>query len=329
MKLNIRALKARAAALTAENRSAVRLLVLWYCGVSAVLTLGSNGLNLYLDSQIVSTGGLSGIGLRSILQTIQEILTLVNQFFGPFWSAGFLLAMIAMVRGQAPHPRTLAEGFRRFFPVLGHMAFRFLLMVITAITAVNLSAALFSLSPLGQRFSQEMTQVMSDPNFILPSGAVNMELIPQELMLEAGLPLTGLVMALFGLLYLYICYPFRLSMYLMLRQPMGAIRAHFESLRLMRGHKWSMLKLDLSWWYYYLLTVLIGVVGYLDLLMGLLGLPLPMDETVMFFATMAAYCVLITALCLWKKCQMDAGYVLAFEAIANPETEEAAAVESN
>ena len=324
MKLNIRELKARAAALTAEHRSAARLLVLWYCGVTAVLTLGSNGLNLYLDSQIVSTGGLSGIGLRSILQTIQEILTLVNQFFGPFWSAGFLLAMMGMVRGYAPHPRTLVEGFRRFFTVLGHMAFRFLLMVVTAITAVNLSAALFSLTPLGQRFSQEMTQVMSDPNFILPSGAVNMELIPQELMLEAGLPLTGLVMALFGLLYLYICYPFRLSMYLMLRQPMGAIRAHFESLRLMRGHKWSMLKLDLSWWYYYLLTVLIGVVGYLDLIMGLLGLPLPMDETVMFFATMAAYCVLITALCLWKKCQMDASYVMAFEAIANPETEEAA-----
>ena len=324
MKLNIRELKARAAALTAEHRSAARLLVLWYCGVSAVLTLGSNGLNLYLDSQIVSTGGLSGIGLRSILQTIQEILTLVNQFFGPFWSAGFLLAMMGMVRGHAPHPRTLIEGFRRFFTVLGHMAFRFLLMVVTAITAVNLGAALFSLTPLGQRFSQEMTQVMSDPNFILPSGAVNMELIPQELMLEAGLPLTGLVMALFGLLYLYICYPFRLSMYLMLRQPMGAIRAHFESLRLMRGHKWSMLKLDLSWWYYYLLTVLIGVVGYLDLIMGLLGLPLPMDETVMFFATMAAYCVFITLLCLWKKCPMDASYVLAFEAIANPETEEAA-----
>ena len=324
MKLNIRELKARAAALTAEHRSAARLLVLWYCGVTAVLTLGSNGLNLYLDSQIVSTGGLSGIGLRSILQTIQEIMTLVNQFFGPFWSAGFLLAMMGMVRGHAPHPRTLVEGFRRFFTVLGHMAFRFLLMVVTAITAVNLSAALFSLTPLGQRFSQEMTQVLSDPNFILPSGAVNMELIPQDLMLEAGLPLTGLVMALFGLLYLYICYPFRLSMYLMLRQPMGAIRAHFESLRLMRGHKWSMLKLDLSWWYYYLLTVLIGVVGYLDLIMGLLGLPLPMDETVMFFATMAAYCVLITALCLWKKCPMDASYVLAFEAIANPETEEAA-----
>ena len=227
MKLNIRELKARAAALTAEHRSAARLLVLWYCGVTAVLTLGSNGLNLYLDSQIVSTGGLSGIGLRSILQTIQEIMTLVNQFFGPFWSAGFLLAMMGMVRGHAPHPRTLVEGFRRFFTVLGHMAFRFLLMVVTAITAVNLSAALFSLSPLGQRFSQEMTQVMSDPNFILPSGAVNMELIPQELILEAGLPLTGLVMALFGLLYLYICYPFRLSMYLMLRQPMGAIPAPF------------------------------------------------------------------------------------------------------
>ena len=322
MKLNIRELRGRANALAAEHRPALRQLVLLYCGVIALLSLGSSGLNLYLDSQIGTTGGLDGMGLRSVLQTIQEILSLVNQFFGPFWSAGFLLAMIAMVQGDVPQSRMLTGGFSRFFPILGHMAFRFMVMIAVGVTAVNISAVVFSFTPLGRRFAEGMAPILEDPNLFLPDGTVNLELIPQELLVEAGLPLTALMLAVFGLIYLYLSYHFRLSMYLVVRDSVGAFRAHFLSLRLMRGHKWSLLKLDLSWWWYYLLTVLIGVVGYLDMILGMVGIPLPMDDTVMFFATMAAYCVLITALSLWKKCQVDASYVLAYEQILAPMNEE-------
>lgn len=322
MKLNIRELKGRSSALAAEHRPAVRRLVLLYWGVITLLTLGSSGLNLYLNSQIGNTGGLDGMGLRSILQTIQEILSLVNQFFDPFWSAGFLLAMIAMVRGDTPQSRMLTGGFRRFFPILGHIAFRFMVMIAVGMAAVNICAILFSFTPLGQRFAQGMAPILEDPNLFLPDGTMNLELIPQELLLEAGLPLTALVLAVFGLVYLYLSYHFRLSMYLVVRDSVGAFQAHFLSLRLMRGHKWSMLKLDLSWWWYYLLVAVITAVGYLDMILGMMGLPLPMDETVMFFATMATYCVLITALSLWKKCDVDAGYVLAYEQILAPMNEE-------
>ena len=55
------------------------------------------------------------------------------------------------------------------------------------------------------------------------------------------------------------------------------------------------------------------------MILSLAGIPLPMDETGMFFGTIAAYCVLITALSLWKKAQVEASYVLAYEAIAHPE----------
>ena len=61
------------------------------------------------------------------------------------------------------------------------------------------------------------------------------------------------------------------------------------------------------------------MVAYLDVILSLLGIPVPIDPMVMFFGTLAAYCVLFTVLCLWKKCPVDASYVLAFEAIANPE----------
>ena len=58
------------------------------------------------------------------------------------------------------------------------------------------------------------------------------------------------------------------------------------------------------------------------MILSLAGMPLPMDETVMFFGTIAAYCVLITALSLWKKAQGETSYVLAYEAIAHPEPAE-------
>ena len=65
------------------------------------------------------------------------------------------------------------------------------------------------------------------------------------------------------------------------------------------------------------------MVGYLDLLLGLLGIPLPMNATVMFFVTLAAYCVLFTLLSLWKKCEVDASYVLFYENVMPPEPEAA------
>ena len=195
-------------------------------------------------------------------------------------------------------------------------------MIAVGMAAVNFSAGLFSFTPLGQRFAQGMAPILDDPNLILPDGTVNLELIPRDLLVEAGLPLTALMLAIFGLVYLYLSYHFRLSMYLVVRDSVGAFQAHFLSLRLMRGHKWSVLKMDLSWWWYYLLVAVITAVGYLDMILGMMGLPLPMGETVMFFATIVAYCVLITALSLWKKCDVDASYVLAYEQILAPMNEE-------
>ena len=320
MKLNIRELRDRAAGLTAQNREPLKKLLLIYCGVIAVLTLGVPALDLFLSDQIGTTGGLAGMRLRTVLQTIREILNLVNQFFGYFWSAGFVIAMMAMVLGREPQSRDLTGGFRRFFRVLGHIAFEFLFVVILMAAAVNLAAMLFSMSPQGGALVRELTAITSNPNILTPEGLLNVDLIPMDLLAAIALPMTIITIVIFLPLYIWLSYGFRLSLYLLLDGTApSAFHSRFLSLRLMRGHKWSMLKLDLSFWWYYLLVTVITAVGYLDVILSLAGIPLPMDETVMFFATIAAYCVLITALSLWKKAQVEASYVLAYEAIAHPE----------
>ena len=318
-KLDTRRLQRRGAELAGMHRRECRRLVLVYSGVLAAIALGSNGLNLLLDSQMGSTGGLGGLGLRSWLQTGQQILNLVNLFFGPFWSAGFLVAMLHMVRGEAPTPGHLTGGFRRPGRMLGFMAFEFLTVIMLLMSATYLAGMIFAFSPLGSRFAELMGPVMNDPNLISPEGMVNAELIPVQALEMAALPMTVLLAVIFLPAYIWMCYGFRMALYLLMDTPVGGVRAHFESLRLMRGRKWQMFKLDLRFWWYHLLGALILGVGYLDMILGMLGLPLPMDETAMFFLTLAASCGLQLGLYLWKKCEIDGAYVLAFEQIAHPE----------
>ena len=315
MTLDIRDLKARAAALAETNRAPARTLVLWFCGVLAALTLGSNGLNLYLDSQIGRTGGLEGIGMRSLLQTVQTILSYINQFFGPFWTAGFLAAMLAMVRGIRPKPRDLTEGFRRPLRILGYVAFEAAAALLLLVAVVNLSSILFTLSPMGADFAENMAPLLLDAEALTPEGLLNQELISLDALIASLLPMFVITGVLYLPLFAVMAYGFRLALYLVMDRGIGAIPAHFLSLRLMRGHKLQMLRLDLSWWWYYLLGAVCYAVAYLPTVLLLLGVGLPMDYTAMLFVSLAVYCGLYTLLCLWRKPMVDASYVLAYEAL--------------
>ena len=315
MTLDIRDLKARAAALAETNRAPARTLVLWFCGVLAALTLGSNGLNLYLDSQIGNTGGLEGIGMRSLLQTVQTILSYINQFFGPFWTAGFLAAMLAMVRGIRPKPRDLTEGFRRPLRILGYVAFEAAAALLLLVAVVNLSSILFTLSPMGADFAENMAPLLLDAEALTPECLLNQELISLDALIASLLPMFVITGVLYLPLFAVMAYGFRLALYLVMDRGIGAIPAHFLSLRLMRGHKLQMLRLDLSWWWYYLLGAVCYAVAYLPTVLLLLGVGLPMDYTAMLFVSLAVYCGLYTLLCLWRKPMVDASYVLAYEAL--------------
>ena len=322
--LNSRELRARGASAAERFRPEGKRLVLVYCGVLALLGLGANGLHLYLDSQIGNTGGLSGLGLRSILQTVQSVLNFVNMFFGTFWSAGFLVAMLAMVRGRAPRTDDLTGGFRRFGAILAGIVFQVLVTVVVLIGVVNAASILFALTPAGAEFAEAMEPLMTDPNFFTSEGAVNIELIPTDVLISGMLWMGPITLVLFLPVYIWLSYGFRLATFLMMERPIGGFRAHFESLRLMRGHKWQMFRLDLGFWWYHILGVLVSGVGYLDVILALAGVELPVNELVLYFVTLAAYYVLMTGLYLWKKCDVDAAYALAFEQIACPEHVEAA-----
>lgn len=314
-------------ALTQGQRVQCRKLVLLYCGVIAALSLGSNGLHLLLDDQIGTTGGLDGVGLRSVLQTIQEVLGYINMFFTPFWSAGFLYAMVNMVRGESPKGTDLLEGFRRFGRILMSTLYEAALTISLAVSTFFLAMLIFGFTPMADEFTELMTPVLSDPNLYLADGTFNTALIPAEAITTGSIPLICIWMVLLFTVCVYMSYCFRMAPYLMMERKIGGVAALFESRRLMRGHKWQMLKLDLRFWWYHGLGMVVSVVCYLDVILALLGVPVPFGEMTMYFLTLGAYCVLLTALYLWKKCDVDAAYVLAYEAIAHPVADAVAEVE--
>lgn len=316
--LNLKELKSQASARVAASRTDKRTLVLVYCGVIAALSLGSNGLQLFLDSQISNTGGLSGLELRSVLQTFQSILSYVNMFFGPFWQAGFLFAMIGIARGQDPGPKSLAEGFRRFPRILSYTLWLMLIIFFAAMAATYAASLVFTFSPWGADFAEIMEPVLMDPNLFTSDGSINMDLVPMEAMAVAVPPMAVMMVLIFVPLYAFISYTLRLSTYLMMEGGrVSAMRAMATSARLMKGHRWQLFKLDLSFWWYTALILFATAVGYLDVILSLAGISVPIDSNVMFFGTLVLYCILDLLICLWKKCDVETTYVLAFEAIVN------------
>ena len=56
-----------------------------------------------------------------------------------------------------------------------------------------------------------------------------------------------------------------------------------ESRNMMRGKRLSLFKLDLSFWWFFLLESLIRALAYLDILLPMVGITLPWSDTISFY----------------------------------------------
>ena len=93
-------------------------LALLHTGATLVLLLLLEGSNVLLSNGIEGTGGLSGLGMRSVLTTIQTLVEMLVQIALPFLQAGFLCAAIRIAHREAVGPEDLLGGFRNFHRVL-------------------------------------------------------------------------------------------------------------------------------------------------------------------------------------------------------------------
>jgi uncharacterized membrane protein len=228
-----------------------RKLVLIYSGtMTAVLAFLTVVLNL-LQSSVADTGGLGGIGIRSMIQTAILALQFAGNLAIPFWSFGYVLCILGVVRGQRMKSGDLLAGFRRFGPVLRLNLYRGLRYMMIGFLS---SYPVLVISQL-----------------ILPADDAAATAMPAAVI--------GVVAAYVGcytLLAAPVFYQLRLADYILMDEPKtGVMMAVRKSTMLMQGNRMEMFKLDLRFWWYYVIQAAATAVSYAPLCLTLLGAEVP------------------------------------------------------
>lgn len=315
-RLNPSELKQESQQRLAETSANTTQLVLLTSGVIVAVNLLFTGLNMLLSQGIGGTGGLSGLGMRSVLQTAQTLLSYFANLVAPFLQAGFLYAMISIARGQSAPNSSLLRGFQRFGRILSYAIWQALILMALCFLIMYLSIFLFFLTPFSQGVAEILMPLMSESNLVLSDGSINMDLLPMEDLMVAMIPLLIGYLALLTPVVIFMEYSLRLTSFLLVEgTPRGSFSSMILSWKLMKGHRWQMFKLDLSFWWFYGLEALCAAVLWLDVLLPMVGIPFPASSGAAVFLLSVAYGVLELGLHLWKKPQVDVTYAAAYDSI--------------
>ena len=281
-----------------------RKLALIYSGIAAGITFLFSVISYLLSREIDGTGGIAGMGLRSILSTVQSVLPIVTAVLIPFWDVGFLRACMGFARNEEVRPNTLTAGFRRFGPVFRLFLIRAILVVGIALIAMNLASVIFSLTPWS-------APLMDIAEAIMEAGTFTEEIIAQ--MIPIMTPLYIIFFAVFAALAIPMFYRLRMSEFILMDKPMGALPALLFSHRFMRGNCWKLVRLDLSFWWFYALSLCSIAIGYLDVILPEFGVTLPVNADVAFFLCYSVYILCQIGLSWWAGSYVQTTYATAFD----------------
>lgn len=247
-------------------------------------------LSLLTNSMVGDTGGLSGIGTRSMIGTIQSAVSLTVTLLMPFWSIGLVYTSTQVARGEAVNRPMLLEGFRRFGLVLRYYLMMILIGLAILMVTIYVTMMLAEFIPVSESLVNSVISV--DLNTIQDPIQL-MELLPWDDLLVVVLSIAAIFTVTFYGLYLHISYRLFAARYLVMdAECPGAAAAMSASNRLTKGYKWKLAKLDLSFWWYYLLQFAASLLVYGNVILTAVGIHLPVDPAI---ADMLFYLLYIAA----------------------------------
>ncbi len=309
MKLDNQALKRDAENALSQAACDPKKLILLHTGVTVLAGLVLTLISYLLQLRIEDTSGLGGIGTRSVLSTVQSMLTIAQMALLPFWQAGYLAVALAVSRGEQADKNTLFSGFDRFGPFLRLFLFQGVIYGVIMMGSSYLSSFLYMLTPMGAQLMGQMNAFM---------GSAGDAALNEMAMVQTVLPMMLLGAAVFLVAAAPTFYRMRLSRYVLMDGERSALRALAGSAVMMKGSRVSLLRLDLSFWWYYLLQGLVGVVCYGDILLQLLGVALPWPWEVGFFGFFVLYMLCQLGLDYWQKNRVEVTYAVAYEQLRQP-----------
>ena len=305
-----------------KNRSEERLrqsasqqkIVMIYAALTLGLMLLVTVTNYVLGMQMDNFGGLSNLGKRTMLSSLQSMLPVVQSLVIMCLDLGYLAAMLRIARGMYTSPQTLRLGFDRFWLLLRCGIFKGLIMTGVTFVSMYLGIMIFVLTPFSKAAVEIIAPIISQVSLL--NTEIVIDDVTYGLLMEAMLPAFGicgiLMLVLGGPMY----YNFRMVNYIIIEKPaIGAMMALRESKKMMKGHRLQLLKLDLSFWWYYLATGVAMVICYGDILLPMLGLELPVPEVVSFFGFYVLYLAASFGVHYFLRNRVEVCYGLAYDAV--------------
>ena len=293
--------------------------VLVYGGIVALSSLVVTVVQDLLDSQISQTGGIQNIGTRSMLTTADTVLTIAQLLLVMCLTLGYTGSMLRIARGQYASPNSLKSGGERIWVLLRTRLLQMLIMTAAAFALCFLVVNVCLLTPLSNRVIAVMGTVSAEE--LLSNGLALIALY------SAMLPIILIyLVALVPLLWYFSC-TYRMVDYLLIDRPqLGAFGVLRESRRMMQGNMKMMLRVDLSFWWYYLLQALVSMLIYLNMVLAPFAIGLPPE--VLYWGTVVLYLAADFALRYFFSNKVAATYALFYDSLC-PKQEQSGAVLGN
>lgn len=311
---NYKVLRADAQSAIGTAGKAATGLILLHAGVSLGLSLVITAINYALDLGIAQTGGLGGMDARTVLETIQTLLTYVQTIALPFWEMGYVFAVLRMARRQNTQNSDLLAGFRWFGPVLRATVLRGIVYFALMMVGAQIASLIFLLTPAARDVLSFSQQLMDAETLDYAA------LLESEEYMAAMLPAVPYMLIGMLLPLIPVYYRLRMMDYVLMDEPKrGALYALIQSIRMTRKKSWALFKLDLRFWWFYLLQFLTVALCYGDVLLPMFGVELGISADGAMYLFYALALVAELALYVWRKNQVFVTYGLVYDDLRTAE----------
>lgn len=289
-------------------------IVLIYAGIVTALAVLTTLVSYLLDLQIDKSGGLSGMGTRSILSALQTTLPLIQSAVIMCLALGYRAAMLRIAREQYVSPQTLRLGFSRFWVLLRSAILQGLIVLTIGIASMYLATTLFVFSPWSDPLVEVMTPLVTGTTVLNPDLVLTDAVAAQ--LLSAMVPMMIIFLVVFTLAALPVMLRYHMVDYVIIDKPgTGALAALRESRTMMRGNCKKLLGLGFRMWWYYLALAAATFLCYGDQLLPLIGVTLPISGTVAFYGFYILYLAAQFAIFYFLANRVEVTYALAYEAV--------------
>ncbi len=295
------ALKKSARESIASSNSNPRRLVIIYTGFAILVGFILTVANYSLDQMMRDTGGLDGMDMRSSLTTAQITLQLAQPLLLPFWNMGYTYITLKLARRQEAATRDLAEGFRQFGPVLRYTLLQNVIYGAIMVLCVNLANTVFLLTPWAAGYKKAVADGASQAQLDI-------------LMSNFSVPMAIITLVFIALLLIPVMYRLRMASYRLMDHPEEGAFAALQASRFMTKNRcMKLLKVDLSFWWFYVLDFLVVGISNGGLILSLLNIKLPFSSSFIYFGCFVLYLLTRLALYAWKQNEVSVTYAHAYE----------------